>query len=58
MKKPIVKRSFSSGEVSPMLWIREDVEGVHKSCRELKNFLIHPHGAIQRRPGFVRWGAL
>lgn len=58
MKKPILKRSFNGGEIAPSLWVREDVEQVSKSCRELKNFLIHPHGAIRRRPGFVRWKEL
>lgn len=55
MRKPILKRSFNGGEIAPSLWVREDVASVHKSCRELRNFLIHPHGAIKRRPGFVRW---
>lgn len=58
MNKPILKRSFNGGEIAPSLWIREDTEIVNKSCRVLKNFLIHPHGAIKRRPGFVRWKEL
>lgn len=56
MAKPIVRRSFNNGEIAPTLWFREDVEKVRgASCRVLKNFVVHPHGAAERRRGFVRW---
>lgn len=52
---PIVKRSFNTGEIAPTLWQRDDVEKVDSGCRLLLNFLVHSHGAIYRRPGFVMW---
>lgn len=55
LSKPLVKKSFNAGEVSPTLWRRTDVERVNVGCRTLKNFFVHPHGAAVRRPGFVRW---
>jgi len=56
--KPLLKRSFNAGEVSPTLWRRTDVERVQVGCRTLKNFFVHPHGAAVRRPGFVRWSEI
>lgn len=55
---PIVKRSFNSGEVSPTLWQREEVEKISAGCRLLKNFLVHIHGAIFRRPGIRKWAVI
>lgn len=47
----IVKRSFNSGEISPTLWQRTDVDKTATGCRLLKNFLVHAHGSVHRRPG-------
>ena len=58
MNKPVLKRSFNGGEIAPSMWVREDVDATSRSCRVLRNFIIHPHGAIVRRPGFVRWKGL
>lgn len=55
---PIVKRSFNGGEVSPTLWQRTDVDKVQSGCRLLKNFLVHAHGAVYRRPGIRRWAVI
>lgn len=54
----IVKRSFNSGEISPTLWQREDVEKTNSGCRLLKNFMVHVHGAVYRRPGIRRWAVI
>lgn len=51
----ILKRSFNSGELSPMLWQRTDVDKVNSGCRLCKNFLVHPHGGVFRRPGIRKW---
>ena len=55
MRKPILRRGFNGGEISPTLYLREDVDKVMQGCRVLKNFLVHPHGAVARRNGFLRW---
>lgn len=58
MRTPIVKRSFNLGEVAPTLWQRTDVDKLDAGCRLLKNFLVHEHGAVFRRPGFVKWATI
>lgn len=55
MKKPLVKRSFNGGEVAPTLYWRDDIEKIPQSCLTMRNFLVHPHGAAERRRGFTRW---
>lgn len=54
----IVKRSFNAGEISPTLWQRTDVEKVNSGCRLCKNFLVHAHGAVFRRPGIKKWAVV
>lgn len=56
--KEIVKRSFNSGELSPTLWQRTDVDKVFNGCRLCKNFLVHSHGAVFRRPGIRLWAKI
>lgn len=51
----VVKRSFNSGEISPTLWQRTDVERINSGCRLCQNFLVHSHGAVYRRPGIRKW---
>jgi len=55
MDKPLLRRAFNAGELAPSMWYREDVDKASLGCREMRNFLVHPHGAAVRRPGFVRW---
>lgn len=43
--------SFNSGEISPLLSDRYGVEKVTTGCRSLKNFIVHTHGPVFRRPG-------
>lgn len=54
----VVKRSFNSGEISPTLWQRTDVERINSGCRLCQNFLVHSHGAVYRRPGIRRWAVV
>jgi len=48
-KIPILK--FNSGEVSPELWWRSDIDKYMGSSRRLENFIVQPQGAIKRRFG-------
>ena len=42
---------FNAGELSPKMLGRSDVSQYTKGCRTLKNFLVTPYGAVERRPG-------
>lgn len=44
--------SFVSGELSPRLFGRIDLEKYASGCSELTNFVVLPQGGIQNRPGF------
>jgi hypothetical protein len=44
--------SFNSGELSPRLESRPDLEKYASACRTLENFVIMPYGGVNRRPGF------
>ena len=48
-KIPILK--FNTGEISPELWWRSDIEKYMGSSRRLENFIVKPQGAIKRRFG-------
>lgn len=43
--------TFNTGEVTPLLWWRSDLEKYQGSSRRLENFLVEPQGAIKRRLG-------
>lgn len=53
----ITRPSFNTGEVSPRLWDRVDLEKFPAACRELQNFIVLPYGGVNRRPGFEYLGA-
>lgn len=48
--------NFTAGELSPRLDGRTDLGKYFNGCKQLRNFLVHPHGGASRRPGtlFVR----
>jgi hypothetical protein len=48
--------NFTAGELSPRLDGRTDLGKYFNGCKQLQNFLVHPHGGASRRPGtlFVR----
>jgi hypothetical protein len=48
-KIPIIK--FNSGEISPELWWRSDIDKYQGSSRRLENFIVQPQGSIKRRFG-------
>lgn len=43
--------SFNAGELSPKMLGRVDVSQYAKGCQVLRNFLVTPYGAAERRPG-------
>lgn len=47
-----IQSSFVSGELSPRLLGRVDLEKYASGCSELTNFVVLPQGGIQNRPGF------
>ena len=46
--------SFGSGEISPRMAGRVDLQKYHSACECLHNYLVLPQGGVQRRPG-LRW---
>lgn len=46
--------SFSSGEVSPLLYGRQDSERYAAGLSQCRNFIPLVQGPVTRRPGFVR----
>lgn len=49
MNIPIIK--YTSGEVSPKIDARTDIEAHESGCRHLDNFISRIYGVIERRPG-------
>lgn len=43
--------SFNSGELSPLIDSRTDIEKYSSGCRHLENFIPRIYGAAERRPG-------
>ncbi|MEW5725320.1 MAG: ubiquitin-activating E1 FCCH domain-containing protein, partial [Thermodesulfobacteriota bacterium] len=48
---PIIT-NFTAGELSPRLEGRVDISKYANGCRQLENFIVHPHGGATRRSGF------
>jgi hypothetical protein len=48
-----VLNSFSAGQLSELLSIREDLSKYHSGCSIMKNFFPLPQGGAQKRPGTV-----
>jgi hypothetical protein len=44
--------SFNSGELSPLIDARSDIEKYRSGCRILENMLPRIYGCVERRPGF------
>ena len=47
-----VKNVFNSGELSPKVYTRTDIDKHKSGCKTLLNFVPLPQGGVQRRPGF------
>ena len=48
---PLVKRIFNSGEFSPKVYGRTDLERYEGGLKTLENFIPIPQGGVVRRPG-------
>ncbi len=46
-----IHNTFNSGEISPLLFSRFDLQKYFNACEELENFVVLPQGGIARRPG-------
>lgn len=46
-----IQPCFSSGEFSPSLFPRVDIEKYRTGLKTCRNFYIHPHGGASNRPG-------
>lgn len=44
--------NFTSGEISPKLRARVDLDQYKGGCETMENFLSYPHGGCRFRPGF------
>jgi hypothetical protein len=52
-----INLSFNSGEWSPLLSSRVDLDRYEHACQQLENFIILPYGGVLRRPGTQYMGA-
>ena len=48
---PYIQSNFTSGEWSPRLYGRSDLDKYKAACSTLKNFVVFPHGGATRRMG-------
>lgn len=46
-----IQPTFSSGEVSPPIYARIDIQKYRTSLRTCRNFIVQPHGGVSNRPG-------
>lgn len=48
-----IQKSFSSGEISPLAWLRDDVQAIAGSAvSKMRNVFADPHGPARSRQGF------
>lgn len=48
---PVPQTAFTSGEISPSLYGRQDLAKYDSAARFIQNFLIRPAGGASKRPG-------
>lgn len=46
-----IQTNFTSGEVSPQMHGRVDIQRYHNGVAEMENFIVRPHGGVVFRPG-------
>ena len=51
MLEPIIKTSFSTGEVDPALWGRPDMAQWHNGCSVARNMFVNHRGGLSSRAG-------
>lgn len=52
MPSSMLQNAFASGEISPLVYGRYDIEKFGAAAKSLRNMLVRPHGAVTFRPGF------
>jgi len=50
-KSQFLQSSFASGELSPLILGRTDLDQYYKGGQTVENVVIVPQGGIKRRPG-------
>lgn len=45
--------SFNSGELSPLIHLRSDLDKYRSGCRTLQNMTVTPYGGVRRRAGLA-----
>ena len=50
-KSQFMQTSFASGELSPLLLGRTDLDQYYKGAQTAENVVIIPQGGVKRRPG-------
>lgn len=43
--------SFAAGEIAPSLWSRTDQERYQSAAKKIINFIVRPHGGLEKRGG-------
>lgn len=57
MAKPAaIINNFTGGELTPLLKSRSDFDKYSTGCQVLENMIVHPHGPVSKRPGFLYVG--
>jgi len=51
MPLPVLQPSLIGGELSPLLHGRVDLDRYRQALALCENFVVHPHGGVQNRPG-------
>jgi len=51
-KLTTIANNFTSGELSPFMLTRTDLEQYKNGAKAIENFLIMPTGGVRKRPGF------
>lgn len=51
MKKTPLINNFNTGEVSPKINIRVDIDKYYSACRTLENMVPKVEGGVKRMPG-------
>lgn len=47
----LIRNNFTSGELSPHIWLRTDLQQYRNGTKEMLNFLPIVEGGLKRRPG-------
>jgi hypothetical protein len=50
-KLHLLQSSFVAGELSPKLHGRVDIKNYNSGLKQCRNFIVYPHGGLQRRDG-------